>query len=143
MNKNNIKIFYKRGNGMSLAEVIIASAVVLLIFVILVQANLIYYNSAVSAEKSIKATLLLEAGIEEINYLSQVDWANLANSSSTIIDNYTRSYNLENVNRDDNDNIVLSGGSLDAKTKQVIMTVSWLESGKNVTKSISSYIMKP
>ncbi len=147
---------------MSLAEVIVASAVVLLVFVILISANSIYYKTAAASLKSVKATYLLEEGQEAVIFLKNSDWTNFpaagatsyyfrwtgttwqATTTSALIDNaYQRAFVVSSVNRDGNDNIVSTGGSLDQNTKKVSVLVTWSDAGSTTTKSISAYITKP
>jgi type II secretory pathway pseudopilin PulG len=52
-----------------------------------------------------------------------------------IIGNFTRKVVLENVNRDSNDNIVATDGTLDPLTKKAKVTVSW----KNKKVEITTY----
>jgi hypothetical protein len=156
------EIIINKNKGMSLAEVVIASAVILLVFVVLLRTNSVYYQTAVGAEKSVKATFLLEEGLEAVNYLSRSDWNNfpspsptvyylnwsgvswLATTTSLSIDNtYVRNFVIDSVNRDSNDDIVLAGGLPDQNTKKITMSALWSENGNIVTKSISAYILKP
>jgi type II secretory pathway pseudopilin PulG len=56
-------------------------------------------------------------------------------SGEEIIGNFTRKVVFENVNRDSNDNIVATGGTLDPLTKKAKVTVSW----KNKKVEITTY----
>ena len=53
---------------------------------------------------------------------------------------FRRTVTISSVGRDSNDNIVSSGGTLDPRTKKVVVTVMWSSSGISNTKSLSFYI---
>jgi len=144
---------------MSLIEVIIASAVVLFLSVVLINANLVYLKTSNINLNSIKAAYLAEEGVEVVNYLAN-DWDNLGaintdyylfwdgqawlstTTKSYIDQKFERSFVLEEVNRDSNDDIVLTGGVLDVNTRKVTVQISWPSGASTTTKSISSYIFK-
>ena len=44
------------------------------------------------------------------------------------------------VSRDVNDDIVSSGGTIDARTKKVVVTTTWTTGGVSNSKSLSFYI---
>ena len=148
---------------MCLVEIIIATAIVLSICVTLITISLTYYQTAQSNIQSVKATYLIEEGLEVVNFLKTANWDGnigsltvgtdyyLAWSTTTrvwatsttpnTIDNYNRKFKVEDVNRDGNDDIASSGFN-DPKTKKVTVTVAWPSSSGTTTKSISAYIMK-
>lgn len=147
--------------GMSLVEVVIGSAIVLLMSAVLVSANVAYFKTSRSNLKTIKATYLIEEGIEAVNFIKNSDWNNLGNvntnyyliwtgdswSATTTINYidqiYERKFATENVNRDSNDDIVLSGGTIDPNTRKLTVQVSWVDTSGTITKSIYSYLTKP
>ncbi len=110
---------------------------------------------------STEAAFLLEEGAEAVRIARDSAWSNI--SSLTIGTNYyptfsggtwtlsgtanmvgifTRTVVLANVNRDNSTkDIVSSGGSNDAGTKLVTVTVSWQEGGVAVTKNLQFYIV--
>lgn len=141
-------------------EVIIASAIVLLISIVLISANLSYYRTSASNLKNIKATYLIEEGIEVANFLKNNDWLSLgdintdyylvwsglawsATTSQTYVDQvFNRKYITENVYRDANSDIALNG-TVDENTRKLTVQVSWQDTQtNNITKFISSYLMK-
>ena len=152
---------FKKNAGMSLVEIIIASAIVLVLSVILISANLIYYKTSTTNIKTVQATYLLEEGIEAVNYIKNSDWDNLntvdtnyylawdgqtwqATSTQVIIDGiFERKFFTEVVNRDANDDMAVSG-TPDSNTRKLTVQVSWLDStGTTTIKYLSSYIVKP
>lgn len=109
-----------------------------------------------------QAAFLLEEGAEAVRILRDNAWTNI--SSLTVGANYyptfsdgtwmlsatantvgifTRAVTFTNVNRDGDSNIVTSGGMLESPifTKLVTVTVSWLEGGVTVNKTLQFYIM--
>ena len=67
-------VYFKKKGGMSLVEVIIASAIVLLLSAVLISANLSYLKTANTNLKNIKAIYLAEEGIEVVNFLKSKKW---------------------------------------------------------------------
>lgn len=53
---------------------------------------------------------------------------------------FTRTVNISSVGRDANDDILVSGGTIDSRTKLVTISVSWPIPGSLNTKSLSFYI---
>ena len=53
---------------------------------------------------------------------------------------FNRTITIYSVSRDANDDITESGGTLDAGTKKVTVTVSWVSSNGSNSKSLSFYI---
>lgn len=55
-------------------------------------------------------------------------------------DGFTQKVVFENVMRDGNDNIVVSGGTNDSDTRKIIATVSWEEKGKSHQIELITYL---
>lgn len=53
---------------------------------------------------------------------------------------FNRTITISSVGRDANDDILASGGTIDARTKKVTVDVSWTSSGVASIKSLSFYI---
>jgi prepilin-type N-terminal cleavage/methylation domain-containing protein len=153
-------ILFKNKSGMSLVEVIIASAIVLLISSFLITTNLTYFKTSNSNLKSIKAIYLAEEGVEAVNFIAD-DWNSLgendtdyyliwdgsvwlATTTQNYIDEvYDRKFITESVERNSADEIVLAGGVVDSNTRKVTVHVSYLDTSGTTTKSISTYVFKP
>jgi len=151
----------KKRAGMSLVEVVISSAIVLLISMAFISINLLYLKTSDTSIKTVKATYLIEEGVEAVNFLKDKDWAGLgvvgvnyylvwigttwqATTTKSYIDQvFERKYSFENVNRDSNMNITLVGGTVDLNTRKLTVQVSWSDISGTTTKSMSSYLMKP
>ena len=56
------------------------------------------------------------------------------------VNGFTRKVIFENVMRDGNDNIVVSGGANDPNTKKATVNVSWLERGRAHQVEIITYL---
>jgi type II secretory pathway pseudopilin PulG len=146
---------------MSLIEVVIASALVLLLSGVLISVNLTYLRTANTNLKAVKAIYLAEEGVEAVNFFKNNNWNDLgpvgvdyyltwqnskwvATTTENIVDQtYVRKFHTESVNRDSNDDITLVGGSLDSNTRKLVVEVSWFDGTATTTKLISSYFMKP
>jgi len=110
--------------------------------------------------KSIQVAFLLEEGMETVKIIRDSSWNNINNlttgntyfleflnhdwiatSTNTYIDGkFERSFVIENVYRDINDDIIVSGGTLDINTKKTTVSVSWHNGKSTSTKSISAYL---
>ena len=107
-----------------------------------------------------QASFLLEEGAEAVRILRDNAWTNISalsagtnyypvfssgtwtlSLSPATIGIFTRTINLANVNRDNSSKDISVSGSDDPGTKLVTVTVSWLEGGTTVTKTLQFYIM--
>ncbi|KKU67934.1 MAG: hypothetical protein UX89_C0010G0013 [Parcubacteria group bacterium GW2011_GWA2_47_16] len=151
----------KSTKGVSLVEVVIATALLFLALTGIVTAYNMFVRVGVTTMKTIQATYLLEEGVEAVASIRDFGWtSNIAGltpgnnyflfwngsrwlSTTTVskIDNtYTRSFTLANVNRGSGDVIVTSGGTVDAGTKKLTVSVSWQNAATTTVRSISTYI---
>lgn len=156
-----MKIILKRNqSGMSLIEVIIASAVVLTLSLILISINITYLRTSRSNLDKIKATYLIEQAIESVNFLAHDNWDGLgtvgtdyylvwnganwvATTTKSLIDEaYDLSFVTTAVNRDEYDDIVAVGGTTDIDTRLLTVEIAWVNSSGTTTKSMSTYLMK-
>lgn len=155
-----MSVLPKEKTGMSLIEVVITSAIILLISSVLISTNLAYFKTTNSNQKTIKATYLIEEGIEAVNFLKNKSWSNLGTVNTdyyliwssdtwlaittkiTVDQNYERKFFTENVNRDSNNDIVLNSGTADINTRKLTVQVSWTDALGTKTKEISSYVIK-
>lgn len=153
--------FLHKNKGFSIIEVVVASAIVLLIgtgFTGALSQTIALSENALHIGQ---ATSLLEEGAEAVKsirddswttisgltvgttyYLSFNDttkkWA-LSTTANTIDSMYTRTVVVSAVNRDSNDDIA-STGTLDASTKKVTINVIFNGRTGQVTKTLSLYI---
>jgi len=145
--------------GIGLIEVIIASSIIAIGFVVIMQAYTIAVKNSFSNLKKIQAAMLLEEGEEAVRGMRDSSWTNKIKTLSSntnyylFFDNiflswtstttlsyidgtYVRSFSLSDVYRDSQNNIS-SGGTLDQNAKKVTVSVSWQDNG-TTTKSIST-----
>ncbi len=152
--KNNKK-------GFSLIEIVVGLAIIFLCMVSLFSALQISLRVINSDTQQIKAGLLLEEGIEAVKSMRAESWNDkiktLATSTSyyfffddnnkewqatltsVYVDSFERKFSVEDVYRDNNDDIT-SSGTLDLNTKKVVVLVSWVAENGTTTDSLSAYI---
>ena len=143
-----------------MVEIIVAASIIVIsvLAAMAVTAKSIAFSHR--AVHSAQATFLLEEGAEATRIFRDNAWSNI--SGLTVGINYypvysggtwtfptevstvgifTRTMTIANVNRDNTTaDIVSSGGTLDAGTKLITITVSWLEHGVTVTKTLQFYL---
>jgi hypothetical protein len=148
----------KRGFG--LIEIVVGGAILATVFI----AVSAYYQQSLGISRSTahltQASFLLEEGIEVSKIFRDESWTNISTPSTgseyylafdgmkwatsttnTYIDGmFERKLVLSDVYRDANDDIVSSGGTLDAGTRKATISVSWYEKAATTTKSISTYL---
>lgn len=155
------KLSYKNAyRGFGLIEIVVGVAV-------LTSSLLgisLYYQQALGVSQRtgnfVRAGFLMEEGIEVAKFFRDTSWTNISGltpgatnylswtgstwATSTVnayVDGlFERTLVVDNVSRDSNDDIVSSGGTLDAGTKKATVTVSWNEKGATTTKSVSTYL---
>ncbi len=146
-------------------EVIIASSIISLTLFTLVSVYSAVARYSLSNVRALKATQLVEEGVEVLHYLRDSGYtANIA--SLTLGSTYhlywdstvgsgtwtatTTNIELENryqidfvlsaVSRDNNFNVVTSGGTTDNNSRKALITVSWKEGVSTTTKSGETYL---
>lgn len=150
--------------GISVVEILVVIFILGAAFFGIINAALLTFKSNQNDELFIKAKFLAEEGMEALrsvrdnNYWFSSD--GLGSKSSGIdyylnnssarwllvsspieqIGEFTRKIRFEDVYRDSNDNIVASGGSLDANSKKVIVYVSWNKEGKDYEVRLEAYL---
>lgn len=146
--------------GFGLIEIVVGSA----IFALSILGISSYYQQALQVSqktgKFVQAGFLLEEGMEIAKYFRDTSWTNISgltpgttyhlswdgstwatSTTNIFVDGiFERTFVIDNVNRDSNDDIVSSGGTLDAGTKKATVSVSWNERGATTTKTISTYL---
>jgi len=151
-----------QNKGFGLLEIAIGISIISLsIFSLTAVSNLALKLTEESARNT-QASFLLEEGVEALKILRDSSWSidimplasgtvyylsfadhNWQTTSTNIyIDGiFERSFVLQDVNRDINDDIVSSGGILDSDTKKIIVSVSWRSRNSTTTQSVSAYIV--
>lgn len=162
-NKKNIvknKNSQQKSNGFMIVELLVAASIItlaILSFMAVAQKSIYVSRQALH---TMQASSLLEEGAEMVRMHRDNAWSNISGltvgtnyypvfSGSTLtfpatassVGIFTRKVVFANVNRDNTTgDIVSSGGTLDAGTKLVTVTVSWYEGSNLLSKSLSFYI---
>lgn len=156
--KNNIKT----NRGFSLVEIVVACAIISVCTFALLSGASKGVTLSSYALRQAQGNTLLEEGAEAVKSIRDAAWANISGltigttyylsydtgtnvwspslDASTIDSIFTRTIVLSAVYRDANDDIVASGGTLDAGTKKVTVNVSWATSSGTKTKTLEFYM---
>lgn len=159
--QKNISSFLSR--GFTIIEIVLGIAMITMFLV----SNTYYYKKILDVShettRNIQSGFLLEEGVESIKLMRDSSWATHIAPLNPAISYYlywngsswtgtttpqaietvfTRTFIVTPVNRDVNDDIVASGGTLDPGTKKVQINVAWISRGNRATstKSIETYI---
>ncbi|MBX4181332.1 prepilin-type N-terminal cleavage/methylation domain-containing protein [Candidatus Parcubacteria bacterium] len=150
----------KSSKGITLVEVLIASAIISVFIVALLSVHTLYLRSALKNSSSIQASYLIEEGIEAARFLRDSAWVNIssltpgtdygmafyngtwqASTTALYVDSFLRTVTVSAVSRDSTSrDIVTSGGVNDPNTRKITSSVSWVSNGATTTRSISTYL---
>ena len=147
--------------GFGLVEIIIGAAILATTLL----AVSFFFQRAVVISRStgelVQASFLAEEGIEVLRFLRDEKWENLSSgitpgtnyylsfsgsswattTPNVFVDGvFERKFSIENVNRDGNDDITTSGGTLDPNIKLITVSVSWFDRGATTTHTVSTYL---
>ena len=147
--------------GISVAEVIIAIAVVSTVFFAIAQVSILALRASADRNTKAKALAITQEGMEAVRSIRDASWTTniaglsfgvtyyitasssqwaLTQTNPGLIENkFTRTVILDNVSRNINDDIVDTGGTNDIYTKKITVTVLWGSQGKNM--KLVGYIM--
>lgn len=132
-----------------MVEVIIASSIIL---VSVLAAMSVAQKSIVVSHQALhisQAGFLLEEGAENMRIARDDAWSNVATLSSEQKGIFTRTVvasgvcrNLNDPNKDDISSSTSCGGTTysDSHTKLITVTVSWVEGGQTITKTLPFYL---
>jgi type II secretory pathway pseudopilin PulG len=159
LKKNNI--FHARGMG--LVEIVIGAAIITTTIVALLSTFTMYTKYAIANQKNIQATILMNEGFEAVRFMRDYSWtvyiAPLTTGTQyylnfngslwvatttpqTYVDGlFLRTFQLDSVYRDTNEDIAASG-TLDINTKKVTVSISYVAGHATTTTSSSAYITK-
>ena len=140
--------------GISVAEVIIAIAVVSTVFFAIAQVSILALRASADRNTKAKALAITQEGMEAVRSIRDASWTTniaglsfgvtyyitasssqwaLTQTNPGLIENkFTRTVILDNVSRNINDDIVDTGGTNDIYTKKITVTVLWGSQGKNM-----------
>lgn len=146
--------------GFGLIEIVVGVSIISICLFGLAAISELSLKAMNEALKSTKASFLLEEGMEAVKILRDAGWSpNLASittgekkylnfngvgwqstSSNLYVDGvFERSFILENVYRDLNDDITLSG-TLDPDIRKITVSVVWYGRKGTTTRQIEGYI---
>ncbi|MBU3925875.1 prepilin-type N-terminal cleavage/methylation domain-containing protein [Patescibacteria group bacterium] len=151
------KLQFKKGFG--LIEIVVSTSIISVAFLGLMSVANLSLKVLQKSSNNIKAGFLMEEGVEAIKIIRDDGWNNISSlsngvnyyfdfdgiswtattTSSYIDDIFERKFILNNVERDANDDIVVSGAN-DPNTKKITIYVSWKENNGITTQSFSTYI---
>lgn len=145
---------------MALLEIIIGASVITVGILAIITSYNLYFQYALANQNNAQVGYLLEEGLEVVSFLRDGSWAeNISTLSTSTIyyisfngsswatttspqyvdGKFLRSFNVSDVFRDINDDIS-SSGAYDPNTKQVTVSVSFVQGHSTTTKSISTYM---
>ncbi len=153
----------KRTSGLSLVEVLIASAIIATSVASIIGAYGGLTALSIKNTPYVQAAMLLEEGAEAVKMMRDSGWAtNIGNktngvsygfvwssatgwratSSVPLVDNFFyRTVTFSSVSRDNTSfDIVTSGGTIDSNTRKATVSVSWIHNNATTTRSIDLYI---
>lgn len=142
-----------KNKGQSLIEVLLAIAIFAILITGSVSLSLHYFNNIMRAQELLQAKIITQNSYEAIQSIAYDNWSNLVNgtygltkasgywefsgTSDEIHSKYTRTITISDIERDDDCNIVPSGGTIDPDTKQVDLNLSWQSSQVALSKDFS------
>ncbi len=150
-------------SGLSLVEVLIASAIIATSVASIIGAYGGLTSLSIKNTPYVQAAMLLEEGTEAVKMMRDNSWSsNISNktngvpygfswNSSTgwsattsvpLVDEFFyRTVTFSAVSRDSTSfDIVTSGGAVDSGTRKATVSVSWVHNGATTTRSIDMYI---
>jgi Tfp pilus assembly protein PilV len=157
---------HKNNRGVSIVEVLIASAIIMTSVVSIMGVYGGLTSIAIRNTAKVQAGMLLDEGAESLRFMRDVSWnsniAPLVNATtytlywdygvsnygwkatttrSMIDDQFDRTFVLSAVSRDVTSyDIVNTGGTLDAGTRKATISVSWFDGVATSSKSIIMYL---
>ncbi len=145
--------------GQSLIEIILTVALAALLLPALLTGVIASRNGKVQQDQRLQAVALFKEAEEAVRSVRELGWNSFAIdgtyhpsltgsnwnlvSGSEVINGFTRQIIIADVYRDSQGNIVTSGGTNDASTKSITVTVSWnapLLTSVTATSYISRYL---
>jgi len=148
----------KQNTGQSIIEVIVAVSLMIIIAGSSVIAVLGSLKTSLLAEQETQASFLANQGIEATQSIRNQSWDNLTDSTHGLINSggtwsfsgssdtdasgkFTRTTTISEIQRNDDGEIVDSGGTPDPETKQVLSSVTWnFTAGRAITVDMTSLL---
>lgn len=154
-------VFSRHRRGISLVEAVIAAAIAGGAIVASIGVVSAALSRRVQLTESLQATLLAEEGLEAMRFVRDSGWATtsaltlntdyfpvfdgvawkvqLANPGF-LFGKFDRRVQVASISRGATDDIVSSGGTVDANIKKITVTVAWSTRGATTTRIMESYV---
>jgi Tfp pilus assembly protein PilV len=146
-------------SGHMMIEILVALSIIVIAILSFMNVVQKAINLSVRSVHSTQAAFLLEEGAEAVRVVRDNAWANISgltngtnyyptfsvdtwtlSSTSNTVGIFTRTVSIASVNRNSTTQDISSSGTNDAGTKLVTVTVSWVEAGTTISKTLSFYI---
>jgi type II secretory pathway pseudopilin PulG len=143
MNALKRNTIYERACGVTAVEMLVGMSILAVMFTAVSFSIMQFINTGRNVAERTQALFLAEEAIEMVRYIRDAEWEHIEelNDGTTyylavtggtigtttvpeVIGEYTRSFVIESVERNANDDIVVSG-TPDPSSKYVTATVSW------------------
>ncbi|MCI0619940.1 hypothetical protein L0Y40_02835 [Candidatus Wolfebacteria bacterium] len=147
--------------GVGLIEVVVGVAVVVIVLLGLVGAYVTFVRTARHNTELLKATYLLQEGIEAVRIIRDNGWSNIdalantttyylafdegtwvATTTPEVIGSFTRSILLSEVRRNNATFDIEPTGNLDDRSRALSVTVSWESTDGPRAETLEAYITK-
>lgn len=147
-------------NGFGMIEIVVGASIISLLSFGMATATQVSLRLSSENSNNNKAVFLIEEGVEAVKIIRDGSWSNisslstgtsyflnfngttwLSTTTNAFIDGtFERKFQLDDVYRDADQDIVTSGGTLDPGTKKLTVSVSWNFRNSTTTKSVPTYI---
>lgn len=156
-----LKNILSQKKGISIVEVIIASAIISLFMIGVSDTYSNFLKLSIENTYKTQAVFLLDEGSEAMKVMRSYAWSDISSSTANtyyyliwsnnrwyatttvniVDDMFIRKYTVEDVYRDPNTlNVVYNGGTLDNNSKIINMEVEWNYKNSTTTKKTSFYL---
>lgn len=158
--QKNIKKIKSKYSGFMMIEVIVATSIIVIFVLIAMSVASKSIRFSHESLRNTQASFLIEEGAESVRILRDNAWTNISSltagttyyptftggtwtlsSTPSDVDGFTRTVVFTDVNRNASTGDIAPSGSSDTGTKFVTVSVSWLESGQTITRTLSFYIL--
>lgn len=141
--------------GILAIEILIAVAIIAVTLTSVLGLATFSLSVSTLMRETTQANNIAQETMEAVRNIRDGDWNKVTNGNhgltnaagfwdfdgvENVINGFTRTALIEDVQRDANDDIVESGGIIDADTKKITVIVSWQEKGRTHDVKIITYL---
>ena len=151
----------KKSQGFGIIEILVGIAIISLSLGALAGLGNLALKISLQVKKNVVAVNLASEAIEVAKAAKQETWSNISGltvdtayhpiktgsplkwsfvSGAENISGFSRQIIINNIYRDTDDDIVATGGTLDANTKKITAIVAWSDNGQNYQSVLVSYL---